>query len=172
MPQQFISHSGTACPCRACTALQIPGRAEEFAGRVGRARRRLELQRPIGLEEQALRLLGLRWGQAKPALIAKAAEELRATQREDGGWGQLGDLPSDAYATGLALHALEETNPKAIAYLLRTQYPDGSWFVQTRAHPLQPKMDSGYPFGYNQWISAAGASWAVEALAKAVSPRK
>jgi hypothetical protein len=69
-------------------------------------------------------------------------------------------LQSDAYATGLALQALGETNPAAIAFLLRTQYPDGSWFVQTRAHPLQPKMDSGYPFGYNQWISAAGASWA------------
>ncbi len=172
VPQQYSSITATAYAVRAFTAFSIPGRAEEFAGRVGRARRWLELQKPVGLEEQALRLLGLRWGKAKPSVVSKAADELRAGQREDGGWGQLAELPSDAYATGLALHALDETNPKAIAFLLRTQYADGSWFVQTRAHPLQPKMDSGYPFGYNQWISAAGASWAVEALAKAVSPRR
>jgi ankyrin repeat protein len=168
LPQQYSSIALTAYAIRAFTAYPIPGRAEEFTNRVGRARRWLEVQKPVGVEEQALRLLGLRWGQASPAAIRKAADELRQVQRPDGGWAQMPYLASDAYATGLALHALDETNPKAVAFLLRTQYPDGSWFVQTRAHPLQPKMDSGYPFGYNQWISAAGASWAVEALAKAV----
>jgi ankyrin repeat protein len=168
VPQQYSSIGLTAYAVRAFTAYAIPGRAEEFANRVGRARRWLEKQKPVGVEEQALRLLGLRWGQASPAVIHKAADELRQAQREDGGWAQMPYLTSDAYATGLAMHALDETNPKAVAFLLRTQYPDGSWFVQTRAHPLQPKMDSGYPFGYNQWISAAGASWAVEALAKAL----
>lgn len=168
VPQQYSSIGLTAYAIRAFTAYPIPGRAEEFANRVGRARRWLEMQKPVGVEEQSLRLLGLRWGQASPSLIRKAADELRKAQREDGGWAQMPYLSSDAYATGLASHALNETNPAATAFLLRTQYPDGSWFVQTRAHPLQPKMDSGYPFGYNQWISAAGASWAVEALAKAM----
>ena len=172
IPQQYSNVGLTAYAVRAFSVYAIPGRAEEFASRAGRARRWLERQKPVGVEEQALRLLGLRWGQAPPALIRAAAADLRQAQREDGGWAQMPYLPTDAYATGIALQALDETNPKAIAYLLRTQYPDGSWFVQTRAHPLQPKMDSGYPFGYNQWISAAGASWAVEALAKAVSPQK
>lgn len=171
VPQQYSSIGLTAYAVRAFTAYPIPGRAEEFAGRVGRARRWLERQKPVGVEEQALRLLGLRWGNASPAVIRKAADELRQAQRQDGGWAQMPYLTSDAYATGMALQALNETNPLATAFLLRTQYADGSWFVQTRAHPLQPKMDSGYPFGYNQWISAAGASWAVEALAKAVSPQ-
>jgi hypothetical protein len=168
VPQQYSSIGLTAYAIRAFTAYPIPGRAEEFADRVGRARRWLEKQKPVGVEEQALRLLGLRWGKAAPAVIRQAADDLRRAQRPDGGWAQMPYLTSDAYATGMALDALNETNPTAIAFLLRTQYPDGSWFVQTRAHPLQPKMDSGYPFGYNQWISAAGASWAVEALAKAL----
>ena len=37
--------------------------------------------------------------------------------------------------------------------------------MKTRAFPVQPQMDSGYPFGYNQWISAAGASWSSIAIA-------
>jgi hypothetical protein len=30
---------------------------------------------------------------------------------------------------------------------------------------VQPHIDSGYPFGLNQWISAAGASWASMSIA-------
>jgi len=48
---------------------------------------------------------------------------------------------------------------------LKNQYKDGSWFVKTRSFPVQPQFESGYPFGYNQWISAAAASWASLAIA-------
>jgi hypothetical protein len=48
--------------------------------------------------------------------------------------------------------------------LLRTQFTDGSWLVRTRAFPFQPLKDSGFPHGRNQWISAAGTSWAAMAL--------
>jgi hypothetical protein len=37
--------------------------------------------------------------------------------------------------------------------------------VKTRAYPTQIYFESGYPFGHNQWISAAGASWASLAIA-------
>lgn len=40
-----------------------------------------------------------------------------------------------------------------------------AWFVKTRAYPVQPYFESGYPFGRNQWISAAGAGWASLAIA-------
>jgi hypothetical protein len=54
---------------------------------------------------------------------------------------------------------------KGVQFLLKNQYRDGSWLVQARAFPVQPHIDSGYPFGLNQWISAAGASWASMSIA-------
>lgn len=49
-------------------------------------------------------------------------------------------------------------------YLLRTQLDDGSWLVRSRTMPLQPYKESGFPHGRDQWISAAGTSWAAIAL--------
>lgn len=96
-----------------------------------------------------------------------------ADQRDDGGWGQLATLESDAFATGKALFALREAGVVASSdaayrqgmhFLLRTQTEDGSWLVKTRAFPFQPLIDSGFPHGRNQWISAAGTGWALIAL--------
>lgn len=56
---------------------------------------------------------------------------------------------------------------RAGQFLLKTQFADGSWFVRTRSIPLQPTMDSGFPYGGNQWISAAGTNWATMALVRA-----
>jgi N-acyl-D-amino-acid deacylase len=58
-----------------------------------------------------------------------------------------------------------------VDFLLRTQFPDGSWLVRTRAYPLQPLRDSGFPHGRHQWISAAGTSWAAMALSLALPPQ-
>jgi hypothetical protein len=85
----------------------------------------------------------------------------------------LPQLEPDAYGTGISLYALHEAGipvshaayRKGIQFLLKNQYQDGAWFVKTRAFPVQPQIESGYPFGYNQWISAAGASWASMAIA-------
>jgi hypothetical protein len=79
----------------------------------------------------------------------------------------------DAYATGLSLFALNEAGlpvsdggyRKGVDFLLRTQYPDGSWLVRTRSFPVQPYFESGFPFGPHQWISAAGTAWAARAIA-------
>ena len=38
-------------------------------------------------------------------------------------------------------------------------------FVNTRAEPIQAYFDSGFPYGTNQWISAAATAWATAALA-------
>ena len=54
-------------------------------------------------------------------------------------------------------------------FLLNTQFADGSWFVKTRAIPLQPPLEIGFPHGRDQWISAAGTNWATMALARAYS---
>ena len=55
---------------------------------------------------------------------------------------------------------------RGVRYLLETQLSDGSWLVRSRSYPVQPKyFDTGFPHGINQWISAAGTSWACMALA-------
>jgi hypothetical protein len=85
-------------------------------------------------------------------------------------------MDSDAYATGQALVALAESGvvttadpvyKKGVEFLLKTQFADGSWLVRTRALPLQPLFDIGFPHGNDSWISAAGTNWAAMALARA-----
>src|SRR5207302_3839252 len=81
-------------------------------------------------------------------------------------------MNSDAYATGTALMALRTSDLKAddvsyrrgLAYLLRTQRPDGAWLVETRSPPLQKFFDNGDPGGKSQFISFAATGWATLAL--------
>src|SRR5262249_45955423 len=103
-------------------------------------------------------------------------KSLQTSQRTDGGWSQLPGLESDAYATGIALFALHEaqmapthqTYRAGVKYLLSTQAADGTWHVKTRALPFQPYFESGYPYGHDQWISAAAAAYATVALSSAL----
>lgn len=124
-------------------------------------------------EEMAMKLAGLGWGKAPMMEVQKAARMLMAAQRPEGGWGQLPTLESDAYATGQALYALYQAGmittddmvyKRGAGYLLRTQMADGSWHVRSRAFPLQPLKESGFPHGRDQWISASGTGWATVAL--------
>ena len=59
---------------------------------------------------------------------------------------------------------------RGVQFLLKTQQEDGSSYVRTRALGFQPYFDAGIPYGFDQWISAAGTSWATIALATA-SPK-
>jgi hypothetical protein len=88
-------------------------------------------------------------------------------------------MRSDAYATSGALLALAEskvlkvTDPaykKGMDYLLSTQFPDGAWHVRSRAIKFQPYFESGFPFGHDQWISAAATASAAQALAAGMPP--
>jgi hypothetical protein len=167
----------TAVSLRALQAFAPPTQRAEYAGAVDRARQWLTTVRATATEERAFRLLGLSWAGAPKDVIRKAASDLLATQRSDGGWAQLDDGQlTDAYATGEALVALRESGAvatgepayrKGIEYLLRTQIADGSWFVETRAVPIQAAFASGFPYGQHQWVSAAATGWAVTALALA-----
>jgi hypothetical protein len=56
---------------------------------------------------------------------------------------------------------------QGVRFLLKTQREDGSWYVRTRAIPLQPYFDSEFPHGRDQFISAAATNWATMALAPA-----
>jgi len=125
------------------------------------------------IDDKAFRLLGLAWSGLQAPDRKIAAEGLLLDQRSDGGWAQQDNMPTDAYATGLALVALHRgddldaasaTYQRAIAYLLNQQQPDGSWLVKTRAIPTNPYFESGFPHGKSQFISYAGTCWATLAL--------
>jgi hypothetical protein len=172
-PQEYSEISGTALAAHGLQRYAPPGRAAEIKERVARARAWLMAARPHGTEEQAMHLLGLAWTKAPARAISNAAAALLGSQHADGGWAQLPRLEPDAYATGLALYALHRgagmpashaAYQRGVRHLLDTQRPDGSWFVQTRSYPFQPYFESGFPYGHSQWISAAGSSWALQAL--------
>jgi hypothetical protein len=167
-------------------SLQVYGpRAQrlKYEMAVKRASDWLMKAQPQTTEERAFQLLGLGWAGVKPATepIRRAVHDFLANQRSDGGWAQLTTLPSDAYATGQALVALKQagalsvTDPsfkRGIQFLLKTQLEDGSWYVKSRAIPIQPFFESGFPYGHDQWISAAATNWAATALALAIAPQK
>jgi ankyrin repeat protein/mono/diheme cytochrome c family protein len=169
----------TAASMRALQLYAPAAMRASYQQAVRRAVDWLTKQAPVTTEERAFHLLGLGWGGASRTLIQQAARALIAEQRADGGWAQTPLLSSDAYATGQALVALAEsgavraTDPafvRGVQYLLRTQYADGSWYVRTRAIPLQPHFESDFPYGRDQFISAAGTNWAVRALLFAYTP--
>jgi hypothetical protein len=127
-------------------------------------------------EDLAFKLLGLAWGRAQKTSVQTAGRALVAAQRLDGGWAQLASMESDAYATGQALVALADGGvltpgdpvyTRGVQFLLKTQFENGSWLVRTRALPLQPLFEIGFPHGRDQWISAAATNWAAMALARA-----
>ena len=133
----------------------------------------LEKQQADATQDRAMRLLGLAWAGVSKDRLAAAARELIALQRPDGGWAQLPTLASDAYATGQALAALRESGAllasdkiaeRGADFLLKSQMADGSWYVRSRAIPLQPYFESGFPYGHDQWISNAATDWAARGL--------
>ena len=142
---------------------------------VERAAAWLSHARGTTTEERALKLLGLVWSRAEAAVIRGAAADLGSLQASNGGWPQEASMNADAYATGQALAALQESGLTAsdpavrrgIEFLVRSQLQDGSWYVPSRSVPIQAYFESGFPHGADQWISAAATAWAVTALAPA-----
>jgi hypothetical protein len=144
-----------------------------MAGRLGKARQWLLAANPRTTEDRTFHLFGLKWAGAHKDDLAKAVAGLLARQQTDGGWGQLASMPSDAYATGQALVALQQagglpvTDPayrRGVQFLLKTQLNDGSWFVESRSLPVQPYFESEFPHGRSQFISCFATSWATMAL--------
>jgi hypothetical protein len=129
-------------------------------------------------DDRSWRLTGLAWAGTNPAATQKAIQEVLAAQRPDGGWSDLASMPSTPYATGRSLVALQtgglpvsdSAYQRGIKFLLATQEEDGSWHTRTRAMAFQPYFDAGFPHGYDQWMSAAGTSWAAMALTLALPP--
>ena len=139
--------------------------------------------RPVTTEERAFQLMGFAWMGTGDVAIAPAAAALLAQQRPDGGWAPLPTMESDGYATGQALVALAESRAnrstaaaaayaRGVQFLLKTQRADGSWHVASRALPIQPPLDAGFPHGKDQFISAAATNWATQALLHSLDTRR
>jgi hypothetical protein len=175
-----IESSDIAYTALSLRSLQAYGPAPlkvEYARAIQRGAEWLAQAKPKSNEDHVYLVLGLSWAGASRSAIRGAAAALMAQQRADGGWSQIATLPSDAYATGQALTALAQSrtvNPtdavyeKGVRFLLGTQLDDGSWYVRTRAIPIQPYFDSEFPHGTDQFISAAATNWATMALTWAV----
>ncbi len=96
--------------------------------------------------------------------VTEAQNRLLGHQNSDGGWGWLVGEPSDAFGTGLALHALGRSglttpNPalvKAVEFLKTTQGTNGSWPVpSTRAQDNKRIRETS-----SYW----GTAWAVQGI--------
>jgi hypothetical protein len=152
------------------------------------ATRRLSVEKwlndaqPHDTEDHVFQLRLLSTIQQPDAKLEAAMNRLLALQREDGGWSQLSEaeLASDAYATGTVVAALLEINEtalnsnairRAIAWLLRDQRDDGSWFVRTRAEGFQEYFESGFPHDEHQFISTSASAWSTLALLKSLKNR-
>jgi ankyrin repeat protein len=166
--------SRTALGIRAFAAYPIRAREAEMKERIQRAVNWLNTARAVTNEDRSFRLLGLAWSSAEAGALQSAAKAVLADQRADGGWGQRPELPSDAYATGLAVFALRESGALAVSdaaiqkgakFLLASQRADGTWYVRSRSPKFQPYFESGFPYGHDQWISSMATGWATAALA-------
>jgi ankyrin repeat protein len=172
-PMQDSDFSRTAMAMRALKTYATAGRADEMKQRIERGKQWLLRADPVILEDMDMRLVGVAAAGANPAELRKLAQPILALQRSDGGWAQRQGFPSDAYATGMTLWALNEAgvmrpDPKGINFLLCTQNPDGSWHVASRATKFQEYFESGFPYGHDQWISTMAAGWAANALALSI----
>jgi Tol biopolymer transport system component/ankyrin repeat protein len=145
-----------------------------------RAQQWLTTAKPESAEDGANQVLALLAIDAPKSAIARAVEELTAAQRHDGGWSQIPYRPSDSYATGLVLAALNAAGvppaapsyQRGLRFLIDTQKPDGSWYVRTRlVYPIPispPYMETGFPYKKDQIISEMGTIWSTIALALAL----
>jgi len=172
-PIESSDIQGTATALRAIQVYMPKAQRTEYDKSVQLAAEWLAQAQPKSTEDRAFQLFGLIWAGGNREIVRKAAGDLLKEQRSDGGWAQTSSLPSDAYATGQALVALKEagvvtpadaTYNRGARFLMNTQGEDGSWYVRSRSIPFQPYFESGFPYGPDQFISAAATNWATMAL--------
>jgi hypothetical protein len=97
----------------------------------------------------------------------KLVQRLWKLQKSDGGWAQTDERTSDAFATGQALFALHQAGldrnhpsiTSAIAFLVNSQQPDGTWQMTSRPNP-----EDGMPATNLNPITYAATAWATLGL--------
>ena len=178
-PGERSYFTSTYVALRGLNAYCPPDQQERFNARRAKIQEWLATAKPEETEDHVFRLRILTLPNFEKVDRERAAAELMATQRDDGGWPQTAEMTSDAYATGSVLVTLQQAGSlstddlryrRGLAYLISQQKDDGSWHVVSRAEPFQSYFESGYPHGKDQFISIAAASWATMALTLALPP--
>ncbi len=178
-PSEESPFSTTFVALEGLKAYGTPEQKERIEGRRKQAREWLLATPGKSTEDLVFRLWSLSIADVDRSSVISAAKDLQKKQRADGGWAQLDEMTSDAYATGTALLALrraggvgakEEAYRRGMEWLIQAQLPDGSWHVRSRAKPFQSYFESGYPHGKDQFISITAACWATTALLEALPP--
>jgi hypothetical protein len=103
-------------------------------------------------------------GRVNQPKITELLRELRDRQQFDGGWSQASPLSSDAFATGQTLFVMQRVGvsksdvnvQRGLAFLEKTQQPDGTWTMVSR-----PEPETGKPARNLNPITYAAAAWAV-----------
>ncbi|MEP6755922.1 MAG: ankyrin repeat domain-containing protein [Chthonomonadales bacterium] len=175
-PRGTMQHSNVTTTAMVLDILNFyypADKGAQLATIASKAKKWVLTMKPTCAEDRASKLSVLKAAGGSESEIGAAAQELFTVQRSDGGWGTAEAMHSDAYTTGLSLHALKtagavsSTNPKvqkAVAYLLRTQDADGSWFVAKTTPAFNNHFDASFPHGYSQYSSFAGTCWATIGL--------
>jgi len=173
-PEEYGPFTTTAVVLRAIKLYPIPGRRAEFQERIARAKRWLLAAKASSQEERSMQLNALADAGADVAECAPFVKALKAAQNPDGSWSVITGVRGEAYATGEALYALHVSGrvspsdpayQRGVKWLLGNQLEDGSWFMKTRATPVQPHtFESGFPHGWHQFASTGASSWAAMAL--------
>lgn len=179
-PMEDSSETSTALAIAGLLAYATPEQKQSSDSAIAKAKTWIVGCTPKTQEDKASRLWALQLLSATPDEVNAARETVLAAQRPDGGWAQLDDMESDAYATGhtlyvLGLSGMPAASPayqRGVAYLLKTQRDDGSWFVKSRSKPIQVYFDNGDPHGRDQFISTPATCWALAALARGCEPTK
>jgi hypothetical protein len=114
-------------------------------------------------------LFKVRAGESRK-ILEDGIDDLLRRQNKDGGWSQLKELASDAYATGQALYILSLAGVKkdraeirrGVAFLVASQKEDGSWPMTRRGHAGVTPGPFSVPIIY------FGSSWATLGLMRHV----
>ena len=177
-PSEKSDFATTYLALRALDAFGRESHAVKIAAAESSAKLWFESAKPLETEDFVFQLLTLPYLELNHR-AAELTEHLRAQQQSDGGWAQLPELSSDAYATATVLYALAEAGMEPTAseyrrgleFLIKQQLPDGSWHVKTRSKPFQLYFETGYPHGDDQFISMTAGCWATIALLRTL-PQK
>jgi len=177
-PSEKSDFATTYLALRAFDAFGRESQAEKIVAAKSSAKTWFESAKPLETEDYVFQLLTLPYLDLDRR-AAELTEHLRAQQQADGGWAQLPELSTDAYATATALYALAEAGMEPTAseyrrgleFLVQQQLPDGSWHVKTRSKPFQLYFETGYPHGEDQFISMTAGCWATLALLRTL-PQK
>jgi hypothetical protein len=130
----------------------------------------LEKSKPSDTTQGALLRLLVKSNAGTPAKdFGKEIEQFMARQNKDGGWSQIRESASDAFATGQALYVLRQVGvakereelQRGVAFLVKTQKEDGSWPMTSRAQPGAKPFKNPVPITY------FGSAWGTMGLIRA-----